>query len=354
MKQNPTPPARPKKQADDPAMLALLYPFDRDLAALDADASVLIANPVKTAEFPLAGPERADLWQWWKGAADALTGQGRILPAPGPDETRQYDAVLIRLPRQREEGQYLMATAWDHLKPGGLFMVSAANDTGGARLEKDLGWLSDPQSASKYKCRVVWGKKDEKSVCPPSWRVAGALQKSDRTGFWTQAGLFSWDRIDPATAMLLPYLPKNFTGAAADLGCGYGVLSLSMLERNPALKKLYCIDADGRALRACEKTIGEKHPAAVVEYHWADLSRPTALNPVDLVVMNPPFHAEKALAIDIGQSFITNAAALLKKQGELLMVANAHLPYEALLAKSFSHVEKKFEGQGFKIFTARK
>lgn len=354
MKPNLTKSAHPKKQVDDPAMLALLYPFDRDLVALDPGASVLIANPLKIAAFPLAEPDQTDLWQWWKGAANALDGQGNLLSASGPDGSRQYDAVLIRLPRQREEGQFLMATAWDNLKPGGLFMVAAANDTGGARLEKDLGWLSDCQSASKYKCRVVWGIKDAVSLCPKTWLTAGALQKNGQTGLWTQAGLFSWDRVDPATAMLLAHLPKNFTGAMADLGCGYGVLALHMLNQNPGLKKLSCVDADARALRVCEKTISEKFPNAVVDYHWADLSRPAALNPVDLVVMNPPFHAEKALAIDIGQSFITNAAALLKKQGELLMVANAHLPYEALLAQSFSSVEKKFEGQGFKIFAARK
>ena len=347
----------PKKPDPDSAMLALRYPFDQGLAALDTEARILFVNPLALEGGLPGDAAQTDLWQWWKHAAGALSGEGRLLPVSGPEAGESYDAALIRLPRQREEGQFLIASAWARLKPGGLLMVAAANDSGGARLEKDLHWLEGAQSASKYKSRVVWGYKDAQSPCPAAWEQEGALRKNPRTGLWTQAGLFSWDRIDPATALLLPYLPRGFGGAAADLGCGYGALSLRLLEQNPRLKSLSCVDADGRALLASAKNVEEFFPHARVDYHWLDLGHVLAkpvFGPVDLIVMNPPFHAEKALAIDTGQAFIANAAAALKKQGQLLMVANAHLPYEKLLAQSFAGVEKKFEGQGFKIFAARK
>lgn len=351
---------RPKKSDPDPVMLALRYPFDRGDVALDTDAAVLLVNPMRVPEFSLAEPGRVALWQWWKNAVDDLDGWGRLLPAAGPGAEDLYDAALIRLPRQREEGQFLIAVSWARLKPGGLLMVAAANDGGGARLEKDLAWLAQAgrQSASKYKCRVVWARKGAEVTCPPHWIADGVMRKHEVTGFWTQPGLFSWDRVDPATNLLMPYLPRGLSGVAADLGCGYGALALRLLADNPGLKKLHCADADARALQACEKTVTGRYPAASVDYHWLDLSRPSAsgpagFGPVDLVVMNPPFHAEKALAIDTGQAFISNAAAMLKKTGELLMVANAHLPYEGLLHHRFKTVEKKFEGQGFKIFSAK-
>lgn len=334
-------------------MLALLYPFERDLAVLPA-GSYLLVNPAPVADFSALDGGAVKIWQWWKGVADAVSAHGTLLPAAGPGADDFYDAVLVRLPRQREEAQLVMATAWAHLKPGGIFAVAAANDTGGARLEKDLAWLGGAENASKHKCRVVWAVKDQSSAPSADWSSAGAMQQHGQTKLWTQAGLFSWDRIDPATALLLPYIPATVNGTVADLGCGYGAIAAAVLAKNPGLKKLVCMDADARAVAACEQNLRMLYPAAAVDYHWADLSRPAVFSPVDLVIMNPPFHAEKALSIDLGQAFIANAAAMLKQRGELIMVANAHLPYEALLAQSFQNVEKKFEGQGFKIFAARK
>ena len=68
--------------------------------------------------------------------------------------------------------------------------------------------------------------------------------------------------------------------------------------------------------------------------------------------MNPPFHQGKADSIALGQNFIVRAKEMLLPGGELLMVANAHLPYENHLRQLFKTVEKRYEGQGFKIFQA--
>ena len=75
---------------------------------------------------------------------------------------------------------------------------------------------------------------------------------------------------------------------------------------------------------------------------------------LDFIVMNPPFHEGKKTNVEIGKAFISNAFEELKSGGILYMVANAHLPYEAVLSEKFSTIEKKFEGQGFKIFAAVK
>lgn len=335
---------------DDPAMLALLHPFARELLAVP-QGRVLLANPAPApglAVFP-----DAEIWQWWKNLADALGGE--CLPPDGPGPDRVYDGVLVRLPRQREEAQFLMATAFDRLKPGGVFVAAAANDSGGGRLESDLSAsLPDLQSASKHKSRIVWATKKTGMTLPQAWRDNGGLQKHPKTGLWTQPGLFSWDRVDPATALLLPYLPQNRSGVMADPGCGYGVIADHILRTNSGIRKAICVDADARALDAARRNLAEHHPGRDIDYHWADLGQAFQLPPVDLVVINPPFHIEKALAVSVGQAFIANACALLKQSGDLFMVANAHLPYEQILQHSFGKVEKLHEGQGFKIFHAQK
>jgi 16S rRNA (guanine1207-N2)-methyltransferase len=117
---------------------------------------------------------------------------------------------------------------------------------------------------------------------------------------------------------------------------------------------MICMDADARAVAACKANLEERHAGRGIDCQWIDLSVPQKFSNVDTVIMNPPFHDEKKQAIALGQSFIANAAAMLKPGGRLLMVANAHLPYEDILAKHFKAVEKLHEGRGFKIFHAKR
>lgn len=334
----------------DPVMQALAYVFDRDLAEMPEDGRVLLANAMAS-----PGPwdaERASVWQWWKGPAEAFEKDGYAVITDGPGSQNTFTATLLRLPRQREEAQFLMASAWEKLEIGGLFVAAAANDAGGSRLEKDLQEiLPGLQKASKHKCRVVWATKTDQGF-PKSWLQNGLLQKHSGSNAWTCPGLFSWDRVDMATGMLLPLLPTGLKGVVADLGCGTGVIANHVLANNPDVKTMICMDADARALEACRKNLEERHPGRAVDYHWVDLARAQKLPVVDTVIMNPPFHSEKTLAIALGQSFIGNAGAMLKPGGALWLVANAHLPYEPILQKAFKSVEKIHEGRGFKIIRA--
>ena len=333
-------------------MQALAYPFDRDLAVMPEEGRILLANPT-----PGKGPwdaDRSSVWQWWKGSAAAFESGGYPVIAGDLSESEKFGAVLLRLPRQREEAQFVMACAWDALAPGGLFMAAAANDAGGARLEKDLKpFMSGFESASKHKCRIVWVRKETQAL-PKEWKIRGQMQKHGDPGIWTQPGLFSWDRIDMATGMLLPLLPTGLKGRVADLGCGTGVIANHILRENADVKTMICMDADARAVEACRRNLAERHATREIEYHWVDLAQVQKFPPVDTVIMNPPFHAEKTLAIALGQSFIRNAADMLKANGALWMVANAHLPYEPILQKAFKVVEKVHEGRGFKIIKAVK
>ncbi|MDB5491002.1 MAG: methyltransferase small domain protein [Micavibrio sp.] len=346
--------------SSDTVMQALAYPFDRDLAAMPDGGRILLANAL-----PGAGPwapARTSVWQWWKGPAAAFEGggftlvHGDLTNDAGADE--KFNAVLLRLPRQREEAQFVMSSAWQVLAPGGLFMAAAANDAGGARLEKDLKpFLPGLQNASKHKCRIVWARKEAQAL-PQEWITRGHLQKHGEPGIWTRPGLFSWDRVDVATGLLLPFLPTGLKGAVADLGCGTGVIANHVLKHNPDVALMLCLDADVRAVEACRKNLAERHAGRNIDYHWVDLGQqipPAQKFPlVDTVIMNPPFHAEKTLAIALGQAFIRNAAAFLKTGGSLWMVANAHLPYEPILQQTFKAVEKVHEGRGFKIIRAVK
>ena len=74
--------------------------------------------------------------------------------------------------------------------------------------------------------------------------------------------------------------------------------------------------------------------------------------PFNWVVMNPPFHEGRKGVPDLGRAFIRNAAANLSPSGQLFMVANRHLPYEAALREHFREVTELSGDNRFKLFAA--
>jgi len=68
--------------------------------------------------------------------------------------------------------------------------------------------------------------------------------------------------------------------------------------------------------------------------------------------MNPPFHAGRAADPALGRAFIAAAARMLAPSGQLWMVANRHLPYEATLRETFRNVADAGGDGAFKVFHA--
>lgn len=69
----------------------------------------------------------------------------------------------------------------------------------------------------------------------------------------TDRGMFSPDRIDPGTRILLETVPAPPpTGDLLDLGCGYGPIALAMASRAPSAR-VYGVDVNDRALSVARR-----------------------------------------------------------------------------------------------------
>lgn len=293
----------------------------------------------------------ADLWQPFKplaGGAAAEIPDGR------------YALALVHLPKQVDEAKYWLALALERLEEGGTLLAAAANDAGGSRIEdwfKELGMA--PTSLSKNKSRAVWGKKSGLPAILERWKRGGAVRAVDIGGgliFHTQPGLFSWDRIDPASQLLAGHFPPALSGKVADFGCGTGFLSYRALEKFPKISTLTLVDADIRALSCARLNLENVRTGRVVTSFWHDATKPLPESSLlfDHVIMNPPFHTGKKTDISLGKDFLLMAAAHLKKNGALSLVANVHLPYEEILETSFRNVKQVVVKSGFKILRAIK
>lgn len=205
------------------------------------------------------------------------------------------------------------------------------------------------QTLTKGHGRVFWFAPDKglRERLEP-WRSPGPQQADD--GFFRQPGVFSETRIDPGSAGLAAVLPDKPGRRIVDLGAGWGHLSHAIMERG-GVEQLHLVEADARALD-CARLLLKDEPR--ITFHWADARTFRLPDPVDTVVMNPPFHEGRTGAPDLGQAFIDTAAALLSPRGTLWMVANRHLPYEDALSRNFRAVQELEGTSAFKLFRAER
>ncbi len=287
----------------------------------------------------------------------ALAGSG-LKTVPETSDEAGFDYVLLHLPKQVEEAKGLIADAAVRLGENGVMIAAAANDAGGKRLPGLFGEFSDAYvSESKHKARVVAVKKGDmrNDDVLNAWRADADLRRVPETDFTSCPGLFSWNRVDPGSALLTDYMDQNIKGSVADFGCGYGYLSARMLETCPDVSHLICIDADYRAVRACKQNIGARTKVHF-DCLWDDLAAPdnNFTGRFDAVIMNPPFHEGRDTKASLGSAFIETSYNALKENGKLIMVANVHLPYEPVLRSMFGRVEQLASQNGFKILKAEK
>jgi 16S rRNA (guanine1207-N2)-methyltransferase len=248
------------------------------------------------------------------------------------------------------ERRYALAQALRALAPDTPFTIMAPKDKGGLRLAKELtAFGCSVSQASKQHYRLCIGRRPALVVGLDDAIAGGGLQRMGGEGLWTQPGVFSWNRIDPGSALLAQSLTP-LSGRGADLGCGIGYLAMKVLAE-PAVTKAILVDLDRRAIDCARANVLD----ARVELRWADVRAGLDdLTGLDFVVMNPPFHAAGEQDHGLGQAFIRSAASSLRRGGVCWLVANRHLPYEATLAPLFSRVTPVRDQGGYKVYEARR
>jgi 16S rRNA (guanine1207-N2)-methyltransferase len=284
------------------------------------------------------------------GAGDAVQFSPLIPGAASLEDVADGTLATMTMlaPPGTIERRYAMALSLRKLAPGALLTVLAPKDKGGSRLRKEL---------DAFRCTVAETSKRHYRICTvlrpaePAGLdeaiAAGALQRL--AGLWSQPGVFSWDRIDPGSAFLVDHLPA-LSGRGADFGCGIGYLAKTVLAA-PQVEHLTLIDIDRRAVDAARRNVEDRR----VDFRWSDIRLADAtLSGLDFVVMNPPFHDGGAEDQSLGRSFIERAAQALRKGGVCSLVANRHLPYEAVLAPLFTTVTLATQQGGYKVYQAVK
>ncbi len=283
-------------------------------------------------------PRETQVVQPFKPFHDHFSGLGLAVVPEARDECQ--DAIVI-LPRAKALARSLVHQAC--VRAGGVVVVDGAKTDGVDSLLKDIRKrVAVEGPISKAHGKIFWFQSDAQAFA--DW-AAPDSQTAD--GYRTAPGVFSADGIDPASALLLGALPDKLGARVVDLGSGWGFLSSGLLNA-AGLKSLHLVEADHAALACARVNVAD--PRA--HFHWADAVTWRAPEPMDAVVMNPPFHTSRSAEPALGQGFIRSAARNLSRNGNLWMVANRHLPYETTLADTFAQVAEVAGDNQFKVFHA--
>ncbi|RKQ96266.1 16S rRNA m(2)G 1207 methyltransferase [Kushneria sinocarnis] len=158
-------------------------------------------------------------------------------------------------------------------------------------------------------------------------------------------GVFGHGRVDEGTQMLLAALPE-LHGRVLEIGCGDGVIAAT-LARGGA--EVTAVDSNHLAVEATRRTLAANGLEAAVQA--GDMLEGIE-GRFEAIVTNPPFHQERQVDTDPTRRLIASAARHLVPGGALYLVANAFLPYRAMLEANFSRVEVISEDRRFRVYRA--
>lgn len=275
--------------------------------------------------------------------------------------SESFDQVALLLPKSRPLTRRWLVEAFHCLCPGGELFVAGANDLGIQSIARDAQMLFGNQAILAYKKgnRLLCYQKTTSPPTRPSWAnepgiAPGTFRQLSFPGneqtLSSLPGVFSWDKIDEATLLLLQHLPPVSGKSVLDFGCGYGILGIHAALSGAARVDL--LDVDILAIASTTHNLDKLHLTNAAAILGNGLS-PVLPNRYNLILTNPPFHAGKEVDTAITRSFITQSSSLLKPGGALLLVANRFLPYRELLAQQYAAVESIASTPRFTIWRAQ-
>ena len=313
---------------------------DAGLLPLPAAGRIAVFRPRAEADLSALPAVRVQVVQGFRPDHDAFAAQGYAVATEAEGD---YAAAVVMLPRAREETQALIATACAHVPEGAPVAVDGLKTDGVDSLIRALrGRVALSEALAKAHGKIAVFRSPGPDAFA-DWQARPA----EVAGFRTAPGVFSAGAVDRGSALLADALPERMTGSIADLGAGWGYLAARILAR-PEVREVHLIEAEKAALDCARRNV----PDPRAHFHWADALRFRPATPFDHVVSNPPFHRGRAADPGLGAAFIRAAAGMLAGHGQFWMVANRHLPYEAVLATHFREVEEIGGDAAFKLTRA--
>ena len=264
-----------------------------------------------------------------------------------------FDVVATHLPRGKVVARQFIAEAAAVLKPGGRLYLAGHKRAGikpfVAYAQEVFG--NGQVLAFKKGYRVAVCVKGEGTTVPQTgyhqWHEFSAEAGGQSHCYISKPGVFSWDKLDAGTRVLVETMKIRADDTALDLGCGYGIIGLVAAEKAHQ-GRVYLADSSVVAVEAARRTLA-LNSVTNAEVHLSDGVADVDNIRFDVVVTNPPFHQERQTDYNVAHQFIRDAARVLQRRGRLYVVANRFIRYERQMSEHFHEVSVAYENNLYRV-----
>ncbi|MEQ7918101.1 class I SAM-dependent methyltransferase [Xanthomonas sp. WHRI 1810A] len=293
-------------------------------------------------------------WSWHAGEHGALEArfpERTHFGVHAPDTS--FEAAVLFLPKARDLTDYLLNALASRLDGRELFLVGEkrAGIEAAARQLSPFGRARKLDSARHCQLWQVTVQTPPQAVTLESLAKHFEVPTADAPlKVISLPGVFSHGRLDRGSALLLENLDRLPGGHVLDFGCGAGVLGAAVKRRYPD-SRVTLLDVDAFATASSQLTLAANGlEAEVVTGDGID----AAPEHLDAILTNPPFHTGVHTDYAASENLLRKARNHLKKGGELRLVANSFLRYQPIIEQHLGPCATMAEGQGFRIYRAKK
>jgi len=181
-------------------------------------------------------------------------------------------------------------------------------------------------------------------------RFTARLRGMDLT-FVTDAAVFSRERVDFGSALLIEAMQIGPTDTVLDLGCGYGPIGMTAAKLAPEAS-IYMVDVNERAADLARRNLAE-NGVTNAEVRTGDGLHPVAGLTFNTVLTNPPIRAGKQAIYHM----LDEAHAALKPGGAIWVVIQTKQGAPSMkrkLSELFGNVTDVEREAGYHVFKSVK
>lgn len=265
--------------------------------------------------------------------------------------------VVLRVPKVLPYFEYQLALLAAAMAPGAALIAGGMDKHLSPRVANLLEHYIGPteRQRGRHKARTFTAIRDERPASPPPPNAEYFCDSLD-VNLQAMPNVFSREKIDIGSRFLLEHL--NLLSRAShliDLACGNGILGLTARSRNLCDSLVFC-DESAMAIASSRYNVQNVFPGAddAIHFHHGDGLLGYRGAKADLILCNPPFHANHTVEEFVGRRLLAQCAQHLGDSGQLCLVANRHLRYLPTLKQGFGKVNKLAENAKFIIWLAQK
>lgn len=280
------------------------------------------------------------LRQQWQDA-------GKLASSPlAPMNAEPAGRVVLFWPKAHALGTWWLCWLCQWLPENTPFEIVGEHQGGIKRVPKllaALGMGCDKLDNAR-RCSLFASRTVALPEQPDEWQRFEALGMT----LVSHPGVFGHGKVDEGTLLLLKTLEAHLPRrplSVLDMGCGDGIISAWLASRGHTVT---AVDVNAFAVEACRQTLAANQlTGSVCE---SDVYRALGDTRFDLIVSNPPFHQEREISYGPSARLIDEARQHLTPKGQLVLVANAFLPYPERLERAFGSFETLADNRRFRVY----